>query len=307
MSAPVDVITVTPDPAIDWTLSVPRFTPGTVNRVQGEKSRPAGKGLNVAAALADAGYRVAVTGWLGADNAGEFDAFFAARGIDNQFVRVPGETRLGIKIADSSGQPTTGVDFPGRTPPMAERSLLMERVLGLAAGGCWVVMGGGLPPGVDPGFYCELATLVAGAGARVVIDASDEPLRRALRSEPHILKPNIHELEALVGRQLRAREEIVSAARGLLKGEMELVAVSLGAKGAFFVTGDRALLAKSRSAPVGSTVGAGDAMVAGIVAGRLRGLALEETARLASAFALAAITGQPVDTCAALVTVTDAG
>ena len=137
---PLDVVTVTPNPAIDWTLTVPRFAPGAVNRVERQQSRPAGKGVNVAAALADAGYRVAATGWLGANNAGDFDRFFAARGIDDQFVRVPGETRLGIKIADSSGQPTTGVDFPGVAPPMAERSLLMERVLGLAAEKRWVVM-----------------------------------------------------------------------------------------------------------------------------------------------------------------------
>jgi 1-phosphofructokinase len=301
-----DVVTVTPNPAIDWTLTVPRFTAGAVNRVESEQSCPGGKGVNVAAALAAAGYKVAVTGWLGADNSRSFETFFADRGIDNQFVPVPGESRLGIKIADASGQPTTSVDFPGTPPPLAERSLLMERVLSLAAGGRWVVMAGSLPPGVDPGFYCELATLVSGAGARVVIDASDEPLRRALRSEPHILKPNLHELQVLVGRELRAREEIVSAARGLLKGEMELVAVSLGADGGIFVTADRALGARSPSLPVRSTVGAGDAMVAGIVAGRLRGLALEETARLATAFALAALTGDPVAGCAVRVKVTDA-
>jgi 1-phosphofructokinase len=306
MIAHVDVVTLTPNPAIDWTLTVPRFTAGAVNRVQSQQSRPAGKGVNVARALAGAGYKVAVTGWLGADNAGLFDPFLTARGIDDHFVRVPGETRLGIKIADSSDQPTTGVDFPGTPPPLADRSLLMERVLALAATGRWIVMAGSLPPDVDPGFYCELTTLVSGVGARVVIDTSDEPLRRALRSEPHILKPNVHELAALVGRELRAREDIVSAARGVLKGEMELVAVSLGPKGAFFVTEDRALLAKPRATPVRSTVGAGDAMVAGIVAGKLRGLALEQTARLASAFALAEITGRAVGDCADLVTVADA-
>ena len=301
----IDVVTVTPNPALDWTLSVLRFTAGAVNRVEAQQSKPAGKGVNVAAALAHAGYRVGATGWMGAGNAAAFETFFAERGIEDHFVRVPGEARVGIKIVDPAAQQTTDVNFPGLTPPLAERSLLMERVLGLAAAGRWVVMAGSLPPGVDPGFYCELTTLVAGAGARVVIDTSDEPLRRVLRSEPHILKPNIHELEKLVGRRLLTRDDIVAAARGLLKGEMELVTVSLGAKGALFVTADRVVAATPPSVPVRSTVGAGDALLAGIVAGRLRGLALDELARLASAFALAAMTGEAAEEWAGRVAVTD--
>ena len=201
MSPTFDVLTVTPNPAIDWTLMVPEFAAGAVNRVAADRTTPGGKGINVAAALAGAGYRVAATGWLGAANAALFESFFATRGIEDHFVRVPGETRIGIKIADpAAGGLTTDVNFPGPTPPPAERSLLMERVLGLATGGGWIVMAGSLPPGVDPGFYCELSTLVTGAGARVLIDTSGEPLRRSLQSEPQILKPNLRELERLVGR-----------------------------------------------------------------------------------------------------------
>lgn len=307
MSTAVDVVTVTPNPAIDWTLTVPGFTAGAINRVEAERSAPAGKGVNVAAALAAAGFRVAVTGWLGAANAAPFEAFFAERGIADHFVRVPGETRVGVKLADPSAQRTTEVNFSGSTPPPAERSLLMDRVLGLAGPGRWMVMAGSLPPGVDPGFYCELATLVAGVGARVLIDASGDPLRRALRSEPQILKPSLHELEAVVGRALPARADVVSAARGLLTGETELVVVSLGAGGALFVTASQVVAATPPPVSEGSTVGAGDAMVAGIIAGRIRGLALDETARLASAYALAAITGEPADGWAARVSVSEIG
>lgn len=307
MSPRIDVVTVTPNPAIDLTLTVPGFAPGTVNRVAADRSTPAGKGVNVAAALAGAGYRVAVTGWLGAGNAAAFETFFATRGIEDHFVRVPGETRIGIKIADPTASQTTDVDSAGLTPPAAERSLLMERVLRLASAGGWMVMAGSLPPGVDPGFYCELATLVAGAGAHVLIDTSGDPLRRALQSEPSILKPNLRELEALVGRPLPEQADMVSAARGLLKGETGLAAVSLGARGALFVARDRAVAATPPKVSVESTVGAGDAMAAGIVAGRIRELSLDETARLASAFALAAITGQPVEAWLGEVTVAEVG
>ena len=181
----------------------------------------------------------------------------------------------------------------------------MERVLGLASGGGWIVLAGSLPPGIDPGFYCELATLVTGAGARVLIDTSGEPLRRSLQSEPPILKPNLRELERLVGRSLPERDDIVSAARGVLKRAMELVAVSLGANGALFVTADRVVAATPPEVGVRSSVGAGDGMAAGIVVGRIRGLALDETARLASAFALGAITDQPADAWLEQITVAE--
>ena len=89
------------------------------------------------------------------------------------------------------------------------------------------------------------------------------------------------------------RDDVVAAARGLLEGETELVVVSMGAEGALFVTGRRVVAATPPAVAVRTTVGAGDAMVAGIVAGRVRGLELGELARLASAFALGALTGKP--------------
>ena len=226
---------------------------------------------------------MAATGWLGEAHAAAFAAFLAERGIGDHFVRVPDEV-----------------------PPPAARSLLMERVLGLAAPSRWIVMGGALPPGVDPGFYCELVTLVAGVGARVLVDTGGEPLRRALRSEPHVLTPSLAELEKLAGRALPAREDAVAAARSLVKGETELVAVSLGAEGALFVTADRAVMATSPSAQAGSTVTAGEAMAAGIVAARIRGLALEETAGMAIAFTLGAVSGEPAERWLPRVTVREA-
>jgi 1-phosphofructokinase len=295
--APAEVVTVTPNPALDWTLSIPGFTAGAINRVEAERTTPAGKGVNVAAALAGAGHRVAATGWLGADNVAAFEAFFAAQGIEDRFVRVAGETRLGIKIDDPSAQRTTDVNFPGQEPSSAERVELMERVLGLASTAAtgapgWFVLAGSLPPGVDPGFYCELATLVTAAGARVALDTGGEPLRRALKSEPQVLKPNVHELETLVGSPLPSRDAIVAAARSLLKGGTELVVVSMGEDGALFLEDGRIVSATPPRVAVRTTVGAGDALVAGIVSARLRRLDLAELARLASAFALEAVTGK---------------
>lgn len=288
---PFEVVTVTPNPAVDWTLTVPRFTAGAVNRVEAQRSNAAGKGVNVAAALARYGRRAAATGFLGSANAAPFEALFAHLGIADRFVRVPGETRVGIKILDPASGQTTDVNFPGLSPALADVDALRSRVAELAAGSdAWFVLAGSLPPGVDAALYRDLVLALKAAGCRVALDTSGEPLRLALEAAPHVVKPNVHELEALVGRPLLTTGAVVDAARALLAGGVELAAVSMGGEGAAFVREDGAVLARPPRVRVGSTVGAGDAMVAGIVAGQIAGLRLDELARTASAFSLAALT-----------------
>jgi 1-phosphofructokinase len=127
-------------------------------------------------------------------------------------------------------------------------------------------------------------------GARVALDASGDALREAIEAGPYIVKPNIAELEALLGKELAGTHAVIAAARALLAKGIELVAVSMGREGACFVTAAEAVIARPPDVEVGSTVGAGDAMVAGIVAAQIRGLPLEECARLASAFSLHVLT-----------------
>lgn len=286
----VDVVTVTPNPAIDWTVTVPGFAPGAVNRATADRSRPAGKGVNVAAALAGYGHRAAATGFLGRDNAAAFESFFAGLGMDDAFVRVPGATRTGIKIVDPDRQETTDVNFPGPAVSAEDVHALLERVDALAADGRWFVLAGSLPPGAEPTLHAELTRRIRAAGGRVALDTSGDALRHALDAAPHVVKPNVHELEALLGRALSTTQDVVDGARALLERGVELAAVSMGAEGALFVARDAVVRARPPSVAVGSTVGAGDAMVAGVVAARLAGLDLAETARLATAFSLAALT-----------------
>lgn len=314
---PVQVVTVTPNPAIDWTLVVPGFAAGRVNRVESDHSQAAGKGVNVAAALAGHGLRAAATGFLGRDNAAPFEALFARAGIADAFVRIPGATRVGIKVTDPAGRQTTDVNFPGPAPEPWEVQALLETVAELAAGEPrpWFVLAGSLPPGVEPTLYRDLARTLRAAGCPVVVDASGEPLRHALDAAPHVVKPNVHELEALVGEPLPTPEAVARAARELLGRGVELAVVSMGEEGALFAWRGAVVLARPPRVEVRSTVGAGDAMVAGIVAGRLRGLPLPELARMATAFSLDALTRDPaagassgaVEAWAAHVEVREAG
>ena len=284
----VEVVTVTLNPAIDQTVTIPNFDAGKVNRVEHSRSDPGGKGVNVASILADAGHSVAVTGFLGRDNVAPFEDLFARKQIVDQFVRIAGQTRVGIKISDPVDQQTTDINFPGQAPAAADAEALMRTLETLD--GAWFVLSGSIPPGLDASIYRTLVAALKARGRKVLLDTSGEGLRLALEVAPHVIKPNVQELEALLGQRLADEDAIVAAVQPLQKRGIQLIAVSMGSRGACFVSDSTVVTARPPRVDVKSTVGAGDAMVAGIIAGQLRGATLSACARLATAFALDAIT-----------------
>ena len=283
------VVTVTPHPALDWTLTVPGFAAGAVHRAEAQRMEPGGKGVNVAARLAELGVAVAATGYLGEDNAAPFEALFERAGILDRFVRIEGANRVSVKIVDPDGG-TTDVNTFGAAPSLADRNALATELGALLASRPIVVLSGSLPPGMVPSVYRGLVGMLRQQGCRVVLDTSGEALTAALDAPdgalPHVVKPNRAELEAAVGRPLPDLPALVGAAREVVARGVELVVVSRGAEGALFVARDRVVEARPPAVAVGSTVGAGDALVAGVVAAGLAGLDLEATARYATAVAL---------------------
>ena len=279
-----EVVTVTLNAAIDRTVTIPNFTAGAVNRVESVRSNPGGKGVNVASALADHGHGVAVTGFLGRANAGAFEELFSRKKIADHFVRIAGQTRIGIKITDPVQAETTDINFPGPAPTEAEISMLLSQIAALEAE--WFVVAGSLPPGVDPAIYRDIIERLRRRGSKVLLDTSGDPFPLALEAKPTAIKPNIHEFEAFIGRSLPNEKDVIEAARELISRGIELVVVSMGRKGACFVAPHEAVIARPPEIEVQSTVGAGDAMVAGIISGQLQKLSLGECARLATAFSI---------------------
>jgi 1-phosphofructokinase len=283
------IATLSLNPAIDQTARVPSFTAGRVNRVEWDQSDAGGKGVNVASFLADAGLPVVATGLLGSGNVEPFVELFARKGIMDSFVRLPGRTRVNVKIVDPVLDQVTDINFPGLSPGAQDLEDLNAALDALCADTDWFVLSGSVPAGVPTRVYEDLVRRLKVLGKTVVLDASGPHLAEAIGSGPDIIKPNIDELGELVGRPLHGHTEIIEAARDLIDGGIGLVAVSMGADGALFVERDEALLALPPTIEVKSTVGAGDAMVAGIVAGTLRGLDLAGRARLATGFSLGAL------------------
>lgn len=297
-SSALQVVTVALNPALDQTIEVANLQVGAVNRAVQMQVDAGGKAINVASCLADFGIRVAVTGQLGRDNAVLFDELFERKQIANHCCRVDGLTRTNTKLVDTASGATTDLNMPGPPLSPAQAAALLEQIqerlrhlIGQAA--TWVILSGSLPPGMPTEAYATLIRTVQEAGAAVLLDTSGAPLQAAIAAGPRLVKPNRHELAELVNRPLDTLEAVLAAGRELLNNGAfapEQVVVSLGEDGALFLSGDQALLAQPLPVAVTSTVGAGDAMVAGLVAARLEGGSLPDTARLATAFAAAKLT-----------------
>ncbi len=284
------VATVTVNPALDQTVFVDNFQAGAVNRSRAMRFDAGGKGVNVASFLADHGLDVAVTGFLGEENASTFEHHFARKGIEDHFIRLPGETRINIKIVDEANQQTTDVNAPGQIPGEYAVENFYKQIETLAKTCEWFVLSGNIQPGLSPTFYAELIRFLQAKERKVALDTSGEALAEGLKAGPYLVKPNINELSALVGETLTEITVIHRAARSMLNEKTQIVVVSMGKDGALFCGQEASFLAVPPNLAVKSTVGAGDAMVAGLVAGLTQKMSLEACARLATAFSVSAVT-----------------
>lgn len=281
------IATVTFNPAIDQTITLDRLVPGEVHRAHSVRQDTGGKGINVASCLADWGVPVSVFGLLGQGNAALFEALFVQKAIDDRFLRVPGDTRVNMKLVDDTD--TTDINMSGAPVEEAQVAAVEHAVADFAGRDSLIVLSGSLPPGCHPGVYADMTRALVARGAKVLLDTSGAALTQALRAAtlPTIVKPNRRELAAWSGKPLDSLDDVVRCAETLLRRGVALVVVSMGEDGALFLSDEGAIVAQLPAGPLASTVGAGDAMVAGLAAALAEGASLERTARLSTAFAVA--------------------
>lgn len=283
------IATVTLNPAIDQTISIPNFQVNGVNRVAWKQDDAGGKGINVASLLAEAGYKVSVSGFLGRENNTLFKTLFHHKGIDDHCVYLPGETRVNIKIVDDVQGQVTDINYPGLAPTQPDIDALRTVVQALVGSCDWFVFSGSVPACMSTDIYDELIGSLKAQGKTVVLDTSGDALRYGLPAKPDLIKPNQAELEEVLNTRLSSHAEIVAAARELVGSGIPCVVVSMGADGALFIDRAQAFHAQPPRVDIKSTVGAGDAMVAGMVAGLVSGQSLRNCATLATAFSMGAL------------------
>lgn len=284
------ILTITLNPALDLTVRVPHLEPGEVNRSQALLSHAAGKGLNVAQVLADLGHSLTVSGFLGEDNQQAFNALFARRGFADAFIRVPGETRSNIKLAEDDGR-VTDINGPGPHVNDLAQDALLDKLDHIVASHDAVVVAGSLPRGVSAQWLRELVLRLKALGCKVILDTSGEALKEGLRAGPWLVKPNAEELSEALGHPVSSVASQVAAATELQTLGISHVVISHGADGVnWFSRGTQPLQALPPKVRVASTVGAGDSLLAGMVHGLISGHSPEQTLRSATAIAAMAVT-----------------
>ncbi|MBA2778392.1 1-phosphofructokinase [Billgrantia kenyensis] len=280
------LLTLTLNPALDLSVSLERLEPGTVNRTHETHLTAAGKGVNVARVLAELGHDVTVSGFLGADNDGPFLRAFEAMGVEDAFLRVPGETRINAKLAEADGR-ITDINGPGAAidEPAWQRLLdgLDTRIGDPRRRPDAVVIAGSLPPGVTPASLAELVTRLREADLPVWVDTSGAALDQAIAVRPTAVKPNEHELAAWAGNALDTAEARLAAALRLYAAGVEEAVVSAGAAGVLWVSRRGAWQAMPPRVSVASTVGAGDTLLAALLHGAVCGHPPDQALRLATA------------------------
>ena len=282
------VLTVTLNPALDLTVQLPSLRPGEVNRSDSLQVHAAGKGLNVAQVLADLGHQLTVTGFLGEGNPQAFEQLFAARGFSDEFVRVAGDTRSNLKLAEADGR-VTDINGPGLAVSEAQRDELLARLERLVLDHDLVVVAGSLPRGIEVQWFVELLQRLKRLGIRVALDTSGAALREGLAATPWLIKPNEEELGEARGVALDDSSAVAAEARRLQAEGIAHVVVSQGAHGVSWFSPNAALHANPPKVRVVSTVGAGDSLLAGMLHGLLEGWPAERTLTHATAIAAQAV------------------
>ncbi len=301
------IVTLTANPSVDRTIEVDVLRPGTVIRARASRVDAGGKGVNVARALAAHGCKATAVLPSGGAEGAQLEALLAGAGLNLLTVRIAGSIRANVTVAEADGT-TTKLNEPGPGLSQAELDALAVTLTDAAAQADWVVLSGSLSPGAPVGWYAGLIRQLGGTGPRVAIDSSGPPLAMAIAARPDLIKPNREELAELVGRPVDTIADVVGAALTLTASGVHTVLTSLGPAGAVLVRRDAAWHATAAALEPRSTVGAGDALLAGYLATGADGVgALAEAVAWGSA--AAALPGSrmpgPADISHAGICITD--
>ena len=294
------IYTVTFNPAIDYVVRLDKpLEVGAVNRANGEDCVLGGKGINVSGVLAQLDCPSVALGFVAGETGAWLERGLAAQGLKTDFIYLEqGMTRINVKI--KAGQET---ELNGAGPDIPEGAMQqLEAQLDTLGEDDILILAGSIPKSLSQNTYERLLARLDGKGVRCVVDATRDLLVNVLPYRPFLIKPNNHELGEIVGRELTSDEEIIAAARSLQEKGARNVLVSMAGDGALLV--DEQGQTHRIGCPKGkvvNSVGAGDSMVAGFVAGWMQTKSYAFALRLgtacgsATAFSLGLATKEKID------------
>jgi 1-phosphofructokinase len=277
------IITVTLNPSIDKTIFVEKLNPYELNRSISTRLDPGGKGINVARALKNFGVDVLATGLIAGENGKKLLNDLIQAGIAVDFYNINGETRTNIKILDQSNQEITEINEQGFFVSEKDLNHFRKKYKALLRKTDIVVLSGSLPPGVPSDFYLECIQIAKQNGKKVILDADGDAFVQGVQASPFAIKPNLHELELIMGRQISNISEIAEAVRFFLNKGVEIVIVSMGSDGAVIGKEQEIYKADAWDIAVQGATGSGDSMVAALAFSLLKNNSLVDIAKLTTA------------------------
>lgn len=286
------IITVTMNPAIDKTVDVDTLNIGGMNRVKSIIQDAGGKGINVSKTIHALGGETLATGFLGGDAGRMIKYSLSQLGINHDFVTIEGETRTNTKIIDkSNNNKVTELNEPGPNILSNELEELCNKLEQYASPDNIFVFSGSIPNGVSPTIYAQLIRKLNKKQARVCVDADGTLLTEAVKAKPLIVKPNNYELKKYFGIDSEISDAaLLDRGRMLIKDGPQIVVISCGNQGAYFINKDLIYYSPGIDIHTHSTVGAGDAMVAALTYGLDKNMTFEESCKLSIAASAGACT-----------------
>jgi len=260
------IVTVSPNPSVDRTMRVEELPRGEVVRSLRSYSEPSGKGVNVAVALHSHEIDVLAVLPAGGFSGTQITGMLAAMGVPYLAVPIAGEVRSNVSLVEPDAT-VTKINELGPTLDRAEAASLVAAALSGVGEGDWMVACGTLPAGEVESIYTELVVGARVRNARVAVDTSGEALRKVVQYGPDLIKPNASELAELTGRALENLGDVVDAAAELRQRGARAVLASLGSDGAILLDDSGCYYGRAPVDSVVSAVGAGDALLAGFLAG----------------------------------------
>ena len=264
------IYTVTFNPALDYIMRVPELIPDAVNRTDSESVFYGGKGINVSIVLSHLGVENIALGFIAGFTGNEIEQGVKRHGVQTDFIHLPeGLSRINVKIKSSVKKEETEVNAQGPKIPKECQEALFSKLERLTKEDT-LILAGSIPGTLPEDSYEQIMKQISGKGVRVVVDATKELLKNVLQYHPFLIKPNNHELGELFGKELKTDEEIIHCAKELQKQGAVNVLVSMAGDGSILITehGDVHKMGVAKG-KVKNSVGAGDSMVAGFVAGYL--------------------------------------
>lgn len=261
------IYTVTFNPSLDYIVSVDNFTLGRVNRTRKEIIYPGGKGINVSMVLQNLGYQSCALGFMAGFTGREIARLLEVNGVESDFIHVDeGLSRINVKLRSNEES-----EINGQGPAIKKRDIaFLYEKLDRIQDGDILVLAGSIPEVMPDDIYMDIMRYLQTKDVRIVVDATKDLLVNVLPYHPFLIKPNNHELGEIFGVELKTTEEIVTCAKKLQEKGARNVLISIAGDGAILLTEDGQIF---QSLPpkgkVLNSVGAGDSMVAGFIAGYL--------------------------------------